>query len=268
MEKTKGKEGTRRVYGILGGGVMGGVLFSLIRRADPSARILVGVRNKKEAAPWKKRTELVYDGDLSACGIVLLAVKPKDFQNATIVVASSALVMSVMAGVPIASIRTKLGVRDVARVMMNIAAEHGRSLAVWHAPQMSAARKKAVRALCTAAESEREVKSEDAIDQATIILGSGPAFLLKHVQYFTDAAQSIGIAKGDALDMARSALAAAHFLLANEPSSEVLITRIASRGGTTEAGLNTFEMEHQDGTWESAVKNAYRRAKELQKDTK
>lgn len=260
----------RRVYGLFGGGVMGGVLFSLIRRADPSARIIVCVRSKKDAAPWKKRTvETVHDGDLTAADIVLLAVKPKDFREAEIAVAPSALIVSIMAGISVASIRNKLGVQCVARIMMNIAAEHGHSLAVWYAPRIDKATKRRVYALCAASGEALEVAKEDVINQATVVLGSGPAFLLEALQHLADAAREIGIPRENATKMARAAFDAAHVVVSKEPSMGIrtIIAKIASKGGTTEAGLHALKMADQRAAWIEASRAAYRRAKELQKSS-
>lgn len=257
----------RLVYGILGGGVMGRVIFSLIRHTDPSAQIIVCVRDRKDAVLWQKHAvEVVYDGDVTAADVVLLAVKPRDFREAEVAVSPSALVVSVMAGVSVASIRKKLGAPSVARIMMNIAAEHGHSLAVWYAPCLDNDNRERVRAICIASGEALEVASEDAIDQSTVVLGSGPAFMLHTLELMTDAARDIGVPRDSAIKMARAAFGAAHLIISKGPSIGIkeLITRIASKGGTTEAGLCVLETTDQRAVWVEASHAAYRRAKELQ----
>lgn len=257
-----------RTYAIFGGGVMGDVLFSLIQRSEPSARIIVCVRSKKDATPWKKRSvTIVDDGDLSDADVVLISVKPKDFRGAKITTAQSALIISVMAGVSAATISKKLGAQRVARIMMNISAKDGGSLAVWHAPRMSAAHRRIVRTLCAASGAAQEVVREAGIDKATVILGSGPAFLIHALQCLASAARGIGVPRKDALRMASSAFAAASQLLVDESNTYALITRIASKGGTTEAGLNVLNKAKANDIWHSAIRSAYARADVLRKST-
>ncbi len=255
-------------YGIVGGGVMAGVLFSLIRRADPKSRIVVRVRDAKKVAAWKRRGAIVMLNDevFPPVDIMLLAVKPKDFSTVEITVSMSTLVISVMAGVSVATMRKKLRVRKIVRMMTNIAAEHGAGLAVWHGPSIDAAGRRLVRAICQAAGQAREVMREADIDRATVILGSGPAFLLRTLNDLTEAACRIGLSTQNAAQMAHSAFAAAEMLSTKESNTKRLIERIASKGGTTEAGLMVFKKAKTSAVWDAAVRIAYARTEALRKN--
>jgi len=246
---------------------MAGVLFSLIRRADPQASIVVCVRDTKKVAAWRRRGAVVIrDGrNFPPTGIILLAVKPSDFSTVEMKIPPSTLIISVMAGVSIVSIRKRFGVRKVVRIMMNIAAEHGAGLAVWYAPSIDAAGRRIVRAICQTAGQAREIMREADIDRATVILGSGPAFLLRVLSDLTEAACCIGLSSQNASQMARSAFAAAQMLATKESNSKRLIDRIASKGGTTEAGLIMFSNAKTGALWDKAVRAAYARAEALRK---
>jgi len=258
-----------RTYGILGSGVMGGVLFSLIRLADPKSRVVVCVRDTKKVAAWKSRGAIVVRNgqQFPATDIIILAIKPNDFSTVGIRVVPSTLVISVMAGVSIATIREKLGAHNVVRTMMNIAADHGTGLAVWYAPSsVEAEGRRIARAICAAAGEAQEVTREVDIDRATVILGSGPAFLLRALSNFSAAAHGLMISRKDAARMTQSALAAAQLLAMKESDIDMLVARIASKGGTTEAGLQVFDDAKMSAIWNKAIRAAYGRARALQKN--
>ena len=218
-------------------------------------------------AAWKKRGAIVMrNGEaFPLVDCIILAVKPSDFSALEINISPSTFVISVMAGVSIATIRKKLSVRSVARVMMNIAAEHGGGLAVWHAPKVSTIERGIIRAICVEAGRAQEVAREADVDRATVILGSGPAFLLRAFADLTVAASSLSISRKDAVRMTLSAFAVAQLLSTKESDPERLIARIASKGGTTEAGLRVFDGAKTRATWSNAVRAAYTRAAALRK---
>ncbi len=255
-------------YGILGGGVMAGVLFSLIRRTDPRATIIVCVRDAKKVSAWKKRGAIVIrkGEEFPPTDFMLLAVKPSDFSKVQMKVQSSTCIISVMAGVSIATMSKKFGGCTVVRLMMNISAEHGAGLAVWYAPSVDPGVRRVVRAIGEGAGKERELTRETDIDRATVILGSGPAFILRALNDLSEAASRIGLSHKDAIEMAHSALAAAQILSVKESNTKRLIERIASKGGTTEAGLLTFDAAKTSPVWAKAVRMAYARAEALRKN--
>ncbi len=260
---------TMRHLVIVGSGVMGSILFSLVQHIRPKIRITICTRDTKGARHLARAGALVTNKSevLHEADIIILAVKPKDFVASDFVAKPSALVISVMAGVSITAIRKKLGVSQVARIMTNTAAEFGKGYAVWTAPKCTQAELAFVRALCISCGKERKVEDEADIDRATIILGSGPAFLLRAFEDFTAAARSLGISEDEAKNMSESVLEALYALSTRERDTKALISRIASKGGTTEAGLNVFAEASTPRIWRKAFRTAYSRARALRKLT-
>jgi pyrroline-5-carboxylate reductase len=174
---------------------------------------------------------------------VVLSVKPQNFATvaATLgtIPVSGPLVVSVMAGVRSASIRTALGgAARVIRAMPNtpaavrrgitaIASDSGLSEAdVLRAEQLFASVGATVRV------------PESLFDAVTAVSGSGPAFLFRFLEAWTFAAEQIGLPPETARLLARETLVGAATLLdqTNE-EPEVLRAKVTSKGGTTSAGM-------------------------------
>lgn len=108
--------------------------------------------------------------------VIVLSVRPQQFPDLAIDAAES-LVVSVMAGVSMGMLQSRLGTARVVRAMPNAAAEIGRSYTPWLAGADVTEQDRAfVRALFTSCGETDEVTTEDQIDYLTGLSGSGPAF--------------------------------------------------------------------------------------------
>ena len=91
--------------------------------------------------------------------------------------AGGKLVISVMAGVPLAAIAGRTGTGRVVRALPNAAAEVGQSYTPWTAGAgVTDADRQQVRRILEACGTEDEVESEAAIDYLTGLCGTGPAY--------------------------------------------------------------------------------------------
>jgi len=202
---------------------------------------------------------------LSEARAVVLAVKPAKWREAsadlTEAFAPDAVIVSVMAGVRAADISETFLGRSVARVMPTTAVATGQGVAaVWSANRVA---REAAHDLFDALADTVDLEAEALIDVATAVAGSGPAY----VHAFTRALAVAGVAQGldaeAALRLARGAIRSA---ASADPATslEDLIARIASPGGTTEAGLKALsDGRALDAAVEAAVAAALGRAREL-----
>jgi pyrroline-5-carboxylate reductase len=126
------------------------------------------------------------------------------------------------------------------------------------------------------------VIEESMMDAATAISGSGPGYIFDyldkehietlHIPEHTrhvlrmrleKAAEEVGFSHDDAVFLAvNTANAAMNIISKAKLSPAELRSQVASKGGTTEAGLAVL---NKGGTWEEAAQAALKRARELAK---
>jgi pyrroline-5-carboxylate reductase len=108
--------------------------------------------------------------------VVVLSVRPQDWPGVQLA-ADGKLVISVMAGVPLAAIAARTGTARVVRALPNAAAEVGQSYTPWTAAaEVTDADRQMVRRILEACGTQDEVESEAAIDYLTGLSGTGPAY--------------------------------------------------------------------------------------------
>ncbi|CAN5432016.1 pyrroline-5-carboxylate reductase [soil metagenome] len=261
---------TRRPVVLVGCGRLGSAIVEgwlHTGALDPSDLIILSPSSKTiaEAAKTKgARINPPLDA-LAWARAVVLAVKPAKWREASAALveafAPDAVIVSVMAGVRAADVSETFLGRSVARVMPTTAVATGQGVAaLWSANRVA---REAAHALFDGLAETVELDAEALIDVATAVAGSGPAY----VHAFTRALAEAGVAQGlnpdAALRLARGAVRSA---ASADPASPLddLIARVASPGGTTEAGLKALaEGRALDTAVEAAVNAALRRAREL-----
>lgn len=196
------------------------------------------------------------DDLLEQADVILLAVKPQDFHEMLIDFGDK-LVISIMAGVKLAD----LGGERAIRVMPNLGAKVGKSVSAWAcSDSVTEEDKNFVRELLLSFGVEVEVKSDDDIFKMTALTGSGPAYLYAFLKAMREVGEEFGFSE-DVLDTVLPALVEGA-MKAQEGSYDDMTSKVASKGGTTEAALNVLGDEW-GGKLKEAVKAAYDRAKEL-----
>ncbi len=164
--------------GIVGGnGWIGGALArALVAAGLPPARLTLSCRS---APPdWLPGADWTHDNQAlaDASDVVVLAVRPQDW-GAVAVAAPDRLVVSVMAGIPLADIAADTGTDRVVRALPNAAAVVGHSYTPWCAgPAVTAADRATVRSVFDACGTGDEVPREADIDYLTGHSGTGPAY--------------------------------------------------------------------------------------------
>ena len=209
--------------------------------------------------------------DIGAAATLVLAVKPQMFREAGPAlkpfVAPSTLVVSIMAGTPIAALREVCG-GSVVRVMPNTPAAIGRGITVGVAANdVSAAQRAVADALLRATGSVEWVDDESLMDAVTAVSGSGPAYIFLLAEELARAGVEAGLPAELATKLARETVAGSGDLLRrSELASATLRQNVTSPGGTTAAAL---EVLMGDGGLQQlmirAVAAATRRSKELAK---
>ncbi len=260
---------------VIGAGNMGGALITgLVRSGEVNPEQITAV-DLVESILEQHRVNLQVKISRDARGvvgdqdIVILGIKPQGWQPVAEglkeSLTSSQVIVSIMAGVQIASLEQVLG-RDipVVRVMPNLLAQV-RSAGAAMCPGTCATEThlSVVREML-ALVGDPIVVEESQMDAVTGLSGSGPAYVYSIIDALADGGVNVGLSKDAALKLAtQTVLGAAKMVLESGEHPAVLKDRVTSAGGTTIAGLHTLEKGGFRATLMAAVEAATIRSSEL-----
>jgi pyrroline-5-carboxylate reductase len=227
-----------------------------------------GAQADRVASALGVRVLRAADSSLGRSEIVVWAVKPQVLRLAIAPARSvlkSPLHVSIVAGISTTTLSQWLGSDRVIRVMPNTPALVGSGVTGMLA--MSGATKKD-RALASRIFSATGhafwVDSDDRIDAVTAVSGSGPGYIFEFLACFQSAAQLLGFSEDEARELVIRTAAGALKQAADDFSSfATLRNNVASKGGTTEAGLEVLSRHNLPTVMKLAAACAYERAREL-----
>jgi pyrroline-5-carboxylate reductase len=208
---------------------------------------------------------------IAECDIVILSVKPQDFasvqEGLRQFLVPQQVVLSIMAGIPIAAIQEKLDHRLVIRAMPNTPAMIGMGITGFSAAkELSFAQLLKVDNLINATGRSVFLEDETMLDAVTALSGSGPAYFYYLVKAMVEAGKQMGFEESMATLLVKQTMLGSFHLINNaEKSLDDLIKAVASKGGTTEAALAQFEAGNLAQTLKNGILAAENRAKELSK---
>lgn len=209
------------------------------------------------------------DSKLAETDIVILAVKPQDFkavsENLKALLNEKHILLSVMAGVTITTIEKVTGLSKIVRSMPNIATQIGMGMTVFSASsEIDRKELFIVQNLINTTGKSVYVEDEKLIDAATAVSGSGPAYVFFFMKSMIDAAQQLGFTQSEAELLVNQTFSGAINLQnGSSLSNEEWITKVASKGGTTEKALEVFNSNAAETIIGKAVMAANERALEL-----
>jgi len=201
--------------------------------------------------------------------IVILAVKPqvldKVLPGLAGVIQPETLVISIMAGVRLSTLRRGLSHERIVRSMPNTPAQVGKGMTVWTAtPAVTDDDKGQAQMILEAMGDAFFVDDEHAIDLATGLSGSGPAFVFLLVEALIDAGVHIGFGRAQAERMVLQTMEGSLALLRESHTHPAdLRNRVTSPAGTTAAGTLVLEQHSVRAALIEAVAAAAARSTEL-----
>jgi len=260
--------------GIIGVGRMGSALVRGFLNAKMTKKSLLASDHNKEKLKLlcnDTGIKMAHD-NIELVGrseIVIIAVKPKDLEKVLDEIFGSVgekLVVSTVAGVPIAVFERKLKGAKVVRIMPNIACSVGEGAIAFSAG--SQVRRKDLRRVNELLDKlgiSLELP-ENKLDAVTGLSGSGLAFYSFVIKAMALAGMEEGLPEDVALKLAvQTAKGVGKLLFETGMDPEELVRMVRSPGGTTEAGLKKLEERAVTGAFKEAVHAAVKRAKELKK---
>lgn len=257
----------------IGAGKMAAALISCIYKSNISKSIIASDRNDKNLADIKKQfkiktlknnKEAVKNSD-----IVFICVKPQDIDNVLNEIKDTIknqLVVSIAAGIRLGYLESKLGNKRIIRAMPNINCLAGEMAAGFSAGRH--ATKKDINAVSKILNSAgiAFLLKEDLLDAVTAVSGSGPAFFAYFIKAFEEAGIKNKLPKEVASKLAvQTALGTGKLLMEKNLPPEELIAMVASKKGTTIAGLNVLKKHKARDILIKTINAAVKRSRELGK---
>lgn len=261
---------------IAGMGFMGSALARALRRSRKDIQIAM-VEKDPAARDAAARDLGVIDysstpGEIwTWADLVVLAFKPRDIETAreTLfsgeVKAASVPVLSVLAGTPVRRIEEALATNQVVRMMPNLAADIGKSVAgVSFSPAVSPATRRAVLETFSGLGTLLEIP-EHSMAALTGLCGSGIAYVFEFIDALALGGVREGLPYGQALRAALEVVESAALLLrASEVHPREMVSRVCSPGGTTIEGIRALAEGGLTATVMEAVSAAAARSRELE----
>ena len=206
---------------------------------------------------------------LAEAEVVLVAVKPQafavvipDLQQAA--QQQTSLLLSIMAGTPLAKLEAAVPGWPVVRAMPNTPATVGAGItAIALGQHATVAHRQQAEGIFAAVGSVVEVP-ENLIDAVTGLSGSGPGYVAIVIEALADGGVAAGLPRAIALQLAiQTVKGTATLLQETELHPAVLKDRVTSPGGTTIAGIAQLEAAGLRSALITAVQAACDRAKAL-----
>lgn len=206
---------------------------------------------------------------LPKADIVFLAVKPYHinslFEEMRPLINDKQMFVSLMAGVTIDTITEGLKAQKVIRTMPNLPAQIGKGVTSYtESDAVSRLELLLVRNFLDMTGKSIHVDSEKFIDASTGISGSGPAYVFYFMQSMLEAAKKMGFSDYDSHTLVSNTFEGAVELFNNNNlSPKNWMDRVASKGGTTRAALDSMDENHVKDLIKEAAYAAFDRAVEL-----
>lgn len=235
--------------GVIGGGNMGYAYVQSILKANITDSV-------KVYEPYKERRDFLssvngidlhssLDKSLSELDLIILAVKPQMFSGVAVeakpFLNQKQLVVSIMAGVAIATITSSLRVAKIVRAMPNTPCQLGAGVTGYFCQGITSEEKTFVESVFSTNGLSVEMSEEAKLNEVTAISGSGPAYFFTILKHMIDSGIAMGLSEEQSKQLVLgTARGAVELVEASDESLDDLIKAVKSKGGTTEAALNSF----------------------------
>jgi len=213
--------------------------------------------------------------------IVILAVKPNQIKlicneiNSLIIEKKDLpVVISIAAGVTTTSIKDFIiqenlshlqNFLNIYRAMPNLCASNGDSITGLFGSSVSdiTNSKNTVSEIFNSVGEILWLKKEADLNIVTAISGSGPAYIFYIMEIMINSAQELGLSEKDAKKLVAMTFIGAGKMGLSIQNLKEQISKVSSKGGTTEAALKVFDKENLSLIFNQAIEAAHTRSKEI-----
>ena len=213
--------------------------------------------------------------------IVILAVKPNQVKSIcneinSLIIEKKDLpvVISIAAGVTTTSIKDYIiqenlshlqNFLNIYRAMPNLCASNGDSITGLFGSSVSdiTNSKNTVSEIFNSVGEILWLKKEADLNIVTAISGSGPAYIFYIMEIMINSAQELGLSEKDAKKLVTMTLIGSGKMGLSIQNLKEQISKVSSKGGTTEAAIKVFEKENLSLIFNQAIEAAHARSKEI-----
>lgn len=257
-----------------GGNMASAIIGGLIRQGWQAAHIHVvepwDAQRVRLASEWGIQAVSAPDAaDLSACAVVVWAIKPQQFAQAAAqarpYLHPDAVHLSVAAGIRSDTIAHWLQTERVVRAMPNTPALVGLGMTGLFARSVvSAKQRQDILHVLQPTGQTVWVDAEAQLDAVTALSGSGPAYVFYVLEAMIEAGQTLGLTAAQAHELAVGTfVGAATLAQQSSDTPSVLRQRVTSKGGTTHAAIGHLEQTLVAQHIQTAIHAAAQRATAL-----
>ena len=180
---------------------------------------------------------------------VMLGVKPQQLGEVANALAphlgDHSRLLSILAGVTIADLAARFpAARAHVRILPNLPARIGAGVTAVAANGANATDLALIDALLGPLGAVLQLADDSQMDLVTAFTGSGPAFILRLIEAYAAAGERLGFTSEEALALAAATFGGATAWLASSGElPAALVAQVASKGGTTQAGLDVLDAD-------------------------
>jgi pyrroline-5-carboxylate reductase len=264
-----------KAVAFVGSGTMAEAMMQVLidKGLLPAGRISASGPRKSRALELNQRYGVAATTDnreaVEAADIVVLSVKPQVLptvlRELNGAIYPEALVLSIVAGMRVATVSEGLQHRAVVRAMPNTPAKIGQGMTVWTASQeVSEAQYRQASALLQAMGYEKYVEDEGMLDMATAVSGTGPTYVFLMMEALTDAAVHLGFSRRVAEQLViQTVLGSAMFAQQTDRHLAEMRNMVTSPGGTSAEAIYQLEKGGLRTVLSKAVWAAYQKSRLL-----
>lgn len=262
----------------LGGGVMGeAIANSLIHSLEvPPGQITIAepLEDRRKVLTQRYGVRVTGSNAEAArdAAVLVLSVKPQMMAAALgdikSVLSPATLVISIAAGVPIRSIAELLSEHQpIVRVMPNTPAQIGEGISVWTSTaDVSDEQREQARLILGGMGQEIYMESENYLDMATALSGTGPAYVFLFMEALIDAGVHLGFSRSVSERLVTQTIrGSVEYAIQSKRHVAELRNQVTSPAGTTAAALYRLEKGGMRTIISRAVWAAYERTLALGK---
>lgn len=260
--------------GFVGAGAMSEAIASGLVRKKLFQRneMVFSSRNKEKLKSFVNRFQTVAassnDEVIQTAEIIIIAVKPQQFpvvcQQLTVAPGAGQVIVSIMAGISIATLEQHFPSVPIFRAMPNTPAKIGYGMTGLTMNKLATESQK--RVVEQIFESVGQVVNieEQYMDALGAVSGSGPAYMYEAMEALADGGVLVGLPRELAYQLvAQTMVGAAQMVLLTKEHPAVLKDQVTSPGGTTIRALEVLEQNGVRGAYIEAVEQACLYSREL-----
>ncbi len=259
----------------IGGGTMAEAMMRGLfdkHLVPPSHVLVTGPRRERRAELTKRFGVKALASNAEAARgahVVVLSVKPQVLPHVLRELRgqlnAEQLVISIVAGAPLAVLRDGLDHAAIVRAMPNTPAQIGMGVTAWTATsEVDREQRDRAKAILGALGEEIEVDEESQVDMATALSGTGPSYVFLLMEALVDAGVHLGFSRRVAEELVlRTVEGSAAFARQSDRHLAELRNMVTSPGGTSAAALYELEKGTLRTVLSRAVHAAYLRTREL-----